>query len=66
MGSSLRNCDGKFKDYEQNFIKVLQNHVPEKSKNSKINHKPHYNKNPRKTIMKRSSLKNNKNSKNMQ
>ena len=39
---SLRNCNGEYESWEQNFIKVL---------------KTHYNKNLRKTVLKRSSLK---------
>ena len=56
--SSLRNCTGEYENYEQNFIKVLNTQAPKKIKILKGNHKPHYNKNLRKTIMKRSRLKN--------
>ena len=58
LTSSLRNCNGEYANYEQNFIKVLNTHAPKKVKILRGNHKPHYNKNLRKDIMKRSRLKN--------
>ena len=58
LTSSLRNCNGEYENYEQNFIKVLNTHAPKKVKILRGNHKPHYNKSLRKTIMKSSSLKN--------
>ena len=58
LTSSLRNCNGEYENYEQNFIKVLNTHAPKKVKILKGNHKPHYKKNLRKAIMKRSRLKN--------
>ena len=58
LTSSLRNCNGEYKNYEQNFIKVLNTHAPKKVKILIGNHKPHYNKDLRKAIMKRSRLKN--------
>ena len=58
MTSSLRNCNGEYENYEQNFIKVLNTHTPKKVKILRGNHKPHYNKSLRKVIMKRSRLKN--------
>ena len=58
LTSSLRNCNGEHENYEQNFIKVLNTHVTKKVKILRGNHKPHNNKNLRKTIMKRSRLKN--------
>ena len=56
--SSLRNCNGEYENYEQNFIKVFNTDAPKKVKTLRENHKPHYYKNLRKTIMKRSRLKN--------
>ena len=44
LTSSLRNCNGKYENYEQNFIKVLNTHSPKKVKILRGNHKPHYNK----------------------
>ena len=32
---SLRNCNGEYENYEQNFIKVLNTHARKKSKNIK-------------------------------
>ena len=32
LTSSLRNCNGEYENYEQNFIKVLNTHVPKKVK----------------------------------
>ena len=58
LTSSLRNCKGEYENYEQNFIKVLNMHAPKKVKIMRGNYKPHYNKNLRKAIMKRSRLKN--------
>ena len=58
LTSSLRNCNGEYENYEQNFIKVLNTHASKKVKISKGNHKPRYYKNFRKAIMKRSRLKN--------
>ena len=43
LTSSLRNCNGEYENYEQNFIKVLNTHS--KVKILRGNHKPHYNKN---------------------
>ena len=51
--SSLRNCNGEYENYEQNFIKVLNTRAPKKVKIFRGNHKPHYNKNLRNAIMKR-------------
>ena len=58
MTSSLRNCNGEYENYEQNFIKVLNTHAPNKVKILRGNHKFHYNKSLRKAIIKRSRLKN--------
>ena len=58
LTSSLRNCNGEYENYEQNFIKALNTHAPKKVKILRGNHKPHYYKNLRKVIMKRSRLKN--------
>ena len=58
LKSSLRNCNGEYENYEQNFIEVLNTHAPKKVKIFRGNHKPHYYKNLRKAIMKRSRLKN--------
>ena len=44
LTSSLRNCNGEYENYEQNFIEVLNAHAPKKVKILKENHKPHYNK----------------------
>ena len=35
LTSSLRDCNGEYENYEQNFIKVLNYARPEKSKNIK-------------------------------
>ena len=56
--NSLRNCNEEYKNYEQNFVEVLNTHAPQKLKILRGNHKPHYNKNIRKAIVKRSRLKN--------
>ena len=45
LTSSLRNCNGEYENYEQNFIKVLNTHAPKKVKILRGNHKPHYYKN---------------------
>ena len=45
LTSSLRNCNGEYENYEQNFVKVLNKHAPRKVKILRGNHKPHYNKN---------------------
>ena len=58
LTSSLRNCNGKYENYEQNFIEVLNTHAPKKVKILRGNHKPHHYKNLRKAIMKMSRLKN--------
>ena len=58
LTSSLRNCNGEYKNYEQNVIKVLNTHGPKEVKILRENDKLHYNKNLRKSIMKRSMLKN--------
>ena len=58
LTSSLRNCNGEYENYEQNFMKVLNTHAPKKVKIVRGNHKPHYYKKRRKAIMKRSRLKN--------
>ena len=58
LTSSPRNCDGEYENYEQNFIKVLNTHASKKVKILRGDHKPHYYKNLRKAIMKRSRLKN--------
>ena len=58
MTSSLRNCNGEYENYEQNFINVLNTHAPKKVKILRGNHKPHYYKNLKKAIMKRSRLRN--------
>ena len=52
LTSSLRNCNGEYENYEQNFIKVLNTHAPKKVKILRGNHKLHYNKNLRKVFMK--------------
>ena len=58
LNSSLRNCNGEYESFEQNFIKVLNTHTSKKVTILRGNHKPHYNKNLRKAITKRSRLKN--------
>ena len=58
MTSSLRNCNGEYENYEQNFINVLNTHAPKKVKILRGNHTPHCYKNLRKAIMKKSRLKN--------
>ena len=58
LTSSLSNCNGEYENYEQNSIKVLNTHAPKKVKILRGNHKPHYYKNLRKAIIKRSRLKN--------
>ena len=58
LTSSLRNCNEDYENYEQNFIKVLNTHPLKKVKILMGNHKPHYNKNLREAIMKRSRFKN--------
>ena len=58
LTSSLRNCKEEYENYEQNFIKVLNTHASKKVKVLRGNHKPHYYKNLRKAIMKKSRLKN--------
>ena len=55
---SLRNCNGEYENYEQNFIKVLNTHTSKKVKIFRGSHKPHYYKNLRMAIMKRPRLKN--------
>ena len=55
LTSSLRNCNGEYK--ERNFIKVRNTHAPKKIKILRGNHEPHYYKNLRRVIMKRSRLK---------
>ena len=57
LTSSLRNCDGEYENHEQNFIEVLNEHALKK-KILRWSHEAHYDKNPRKAIMKRSRLKN--------
>ena len=58
LTSSLRNFNGEYENYEQNFIKVLNRHAPKKVKILRENHKPHHYKNLGKAIMKRSKLRN--------
>ena len=58
LRSTLRNCNGEYENYEQNFVKVLNTHAPKKIKIFRGNHKLHYYNNLRKAIMKRSRLKN--------
>ena len=53
LTNSLRNCNGEYENYEQNFIKVLNTYAPKKVKILSGNHKPHYYKNLRKATMKR-------------
>ena len=60
--NSLRNYNQEHENYEQNFVEVLNTHAPQKVKILRGNHKPHYNKNLRKAIVKRSRLKNKANS----
>ena len=55
MTSSLRNCNGEYENYEQNFINLLNMHTPIEVLWG--NHNPQLNKNLRKAIMKRSRLK---------
>ena len=58
LTSSLRICNEEHKNYEQRVIKVLNTHGPKEVKILRENDKLHYNKNLRKSIMKRSMLKN--------
>ena len=58
LTSAPRNCNEDYENYEQRFIRVLNTHAPKKVKILRGNHKPHYNKNHTKAIMKRSKLKN--------
>ena len=51
LTSSLRNCNGEYENYEQNFINVLNRHTPKKVRILRGNHKPHYNKSFRKIFM---------------
>ena len=44
--------------FENNFVSILDKHVPKKTKILRGNQKPHFNKNLRKQIMIRSCLKN--------
>ena len=52
LTSSLRNCNGEYENYEQNFITALNRNAPKKVKMLRRNHKPYYNQNLRKAIMK--------------
>ena len=54
----MKNFNGEYENYEQNFIKVLNTHAPKKVDILRGNHKAHYYKNLRKAIIKRSRLKN--------
>ena len=47
LTSSLRYYNWEYENYEQDFIKVLNTHAPEKVKILRGDHKPHYNKNLR-------------------
>ena len=58
LTSSLKICNGGYKNEERNFIKLLSTYTPQKLKISRGNHKPHYNKSFGKTVMIRSLLKN--------
>ena len=42
LTSTLRNCNGDYENYEQNFIKVLNTHAPKEVKILRKNHEPHY------------------------
>ena len=44
--------------FENNFVSILDNHAPKKTKIFRGNQKPHFNKNLRKQVMIRSRLKN--------
>ena len=44
LTSSLKTCNGGYKNEQRNFIKLLSTHTPQKVKISKGNHKPHYKK----------------------
>ena len=48
----------KYETFEEEFLKVLNNHVPLKKKFIRANHAPYMTKNLRKAIMKRSQLEN--------
>ena len=50
--------NNNYLEFEKNFVETLNKHAPKKTKIFRGNHKPHINKILRKTIMKRSQLKN--------
>ena len=48
----------KYETFEEEFLKVLNNHAPLKKRFIRANHAPYMTKNLRKAIMKRSQLEN--------
>ena len=56
--SKLHHDDVTFTSFENNFVKVLNQQAPKKSKVFRGNQKPHLNKSLRAAIMKRSRVKN--------
>ena len=57
LQSKLEEVPKVYKNFEETFVKVVDAHAPRKTKVLRGNHKPHVDKNPRKTIMKHSALK---------
>ena len=57
LQSKLEEVPKVYKNFEETFVKVVDAHSPRKTKVLRGNHKPHVDKNPRKTIMKHSALK---------
>ena len=55
---NIGNGKSNYLEFEKNFEETLNKHSPKKTKIFRGNHKPHINKTLRKTMMKRSQLKN--------
>ena len=58
LSSKLDINSKDYAAFENNFVNVLDNHAPKKTKVLRVNHKPHVSKTLRLAIMKRSRLKN--------
>ena len=58
LENKLEKCPKHYKNFEKTFVNVLDAHAPRKTKVLRGNHKPHVDKNLRKTIMRCSKLKN--------
>ena len=58
LENKLEKCPKHHENFEKTFVNVLDAHAPRKTKVLRGNHKPHVDKNLRKTIRKRSKLKN--------